>query len=85
VDWYVYIIENASKDRLYTGIAINPEKRLIEHNTNSRGARATRAGRPWKLVYRETSDSRGAALSREYKIKRMTRAQKLAIIETTSG
>jgi putative endonuclease len=56
------------------------EKRLVQHNTSKSGAHYTKIRRPVVLVYSETCDSLGAARSREAALKRLTRAEKLALI-----
>ncbi len=66
---------------LYTGWTNNLEKRLAAHNAG-RGGKYTRSRRPVELVYWEECGSREAAMSREWHIKRFSRAQKLALIET---
>lgn len=62
---------------LYTGVAKEVKARVAEHNTSDKAARYTRARRPVRLVYQERVTSRGEALSREYAIKRLSRAEKL--------
>jgi len=81
--WYTYIIQN-DLGRLYTGITTDPPRRLIEHNGSPRGAKATRAGRPWRFVYLQTAVTRTVAAQREYAIKTLTRAEKLALIQAHS-
>lgn len=78
--WYVYLVQSEVTGKLYTGISPDPNRRLLEHNTSSKGAKATRAGRPWKLVYQEGYPSKGAALKREAAIKRLPRVQKLCLV-----
>lgn len=80
MNWWVYIIQSVPTGRLYTGISLDPDRRLIEHNTSPRGAKATKAGRPWKVVLRERHDSKGDALRRELAIKKLPRAQKLRLV-----
>lgn len=80
-DWGVYIVRCAD-DTLYTGIAKDVQKRLEQHNTdNIAGAKYTRARRPVELVYQEHHESRSAAARREYEIKQLSRAAKLALFE----
>lgn len=74
----VYIIE-CKDGRLYTGIARDAEARFGLHATG-RGARFTRANKPVRIVYCERKRTRSSALKREYAIKQMTRADKLALI-----
>lgn len=80
-DWYVYILRCAD-DSLYTGVTRDPERRLREHNGGRLGARYTRARRPVALAWLEPSISRSEAGRREAAIKRLSRAQKLALIES---
>ena len=76
--WWAYLVRCAD-DTLYAGITTDLERRVTEHNTGS-GARYTRARRPVVLVYREQCDDRSSALKREAAIKRLSRADKLALI-----
>lgn len=80
MEWWVYVLRSDTTGKLYTGISPDPDRRLIEHNTSQKGAKATRAGRPWKIVFRELQGSRGDALRREAVIKKMTRVQKLRLV-----
>jgi putative endonuclease len=69
-------------DTLYTGIATELDRRIEEHNTSDKGAKYTRVRRPVKLVYSEKYPDRSTASKREYEIKKkMTRAEKLALID----
>ena len=76
--WSVYILECADGS-LYTGIALDPVRRLDEHNAG-RGARYTRSRRPVRIVYAEGQPSRADALRREAAIKRWSRAEKLRLV-----
>lgn len=78
--WNVYMVR-CSDDSLYTGIATDVARRMIEHNTNDvLAARYTRARRPVMLVYQEKHDTRSAASKREYEIKQMGKKEKLILI-----
>lgn len=63
---------------LYTGITNDLDRRLALHETGKASA-YTRSRRPLRLAYRETMEDRGAALKREAAIRRLSRAQKLAL------
>ena len=76
--WYVYIIQSRT-GRLYTGVTTDPQRRLREHNESPRGAKCTRAGRPWRLLWVEPVPTRGQALRREAQIKRLPRSKKLLL------
>lgn len=76
--WYVYILRCADGS-LYTGIAVDLEKRFAVHQ-RGRGAKYTRGRLPVKLVYQEHSGSKGEALRREAQIKKFTKRQKEALV-----
>ncbi|WP_459870850.1 GIY-YIG nuclease family protein [Endothiovibrio diazotrophicus] len=78
-DWHVYMVR-CTDGTLYTGVAVDPERRLAEHNGSALGARYTRARRPVELVYVEAAADRSAACKREAAIKRLSRAQKLRLV-----
>jgi putative endonuclease len=80
---YVYIVECANGS-LYTGWAVDVERRVKVHNTG-RGARYTRLHGPVKLVYAEEQPDRVAAMKREPEIKRWPRARKLKLISAQSS
>ncbi|HWN39839.1 MAG TPA: GIY-YIG nuclease family protein [Gammaproteobacteria bacterium] len=63
---------------LYTGVAKDLPQRIAAHN-DGRGAKYTRQRLPVKLVYSEAAADRGAALRREFEIKRLPRAEKRAL------
>jgi predicted GIY-YIG superfamily endonuclease len=75
---FVYIVRCAD-GTLYTGYARDPNARAKTHNSG-RGARYTSGRRPVVLVYVEACKSRGEALSREYRLKRLRRERKEALI-----
>jgi len=77
--WHLYIIR-CNDDKLYTGISNNVEKRVAAHN-NGKGCRFTRYRCPVVLVYREYCGSKSAARRREIVVKKLTRQQKLDLIE----
>jgi len=80
MSYFIYILE-CSDNTLYTGITKDIEKRIDEHNTSSKGAKYTKARRPVKLVYQESSLNRSTASKREYAIKKLTRLKKLQLIQ----
>lgn len=75
----VYVLKSEPRGDLYTGIAVDVLRRLAEHNAG-KGAKRTRASRPWALVYVEEGHTRSSALKRERAIKRMRRAARLALV-----
>ncbi len=78
--WQVYIARCAD-GTLYTGIARDAGRRIAEHNAGkAAGANYTRARRPVVLVYSESAENRSEASKREYRIKQLSRAEKLALV-----
>ena len=75
---YTYILKCAD-DTLYCGWTNDLEKRLAAHNAGT-AAKYTRTRRPVKLVYYEEFETKQEAMSREYHIKRLSRLEKLALI-----
>jgi putative endonuclease len=63
---------------LYTGITNDLTRRLESHR-NGKASAYTRARRPLALAYQEVAVDRGAALRREAAIRRLSRADKLAL------
>jgi putative endonuclease len=78
--YYVYILE-CSDETLYTGSTHDIEKRIEEHNNSKKGARYTRSRRPVKLVYVESCSTLSDALKREAQIKKLSKVQKMRLIE----
>lgn len=76
---YVYILRCADGS-LYTGWT-NDLQRRVETHAAGRGAKYTRARLPVELVYSEKCETKELAMSREWHIKRLSRAQKLALID----
>lgn len=78
---YTVYILRCSDDTLYTGIATDPVRRLAVHNSG-KGAKYTRSRLPVALVYQEACPDKSAALRREWAIKRLSRTEKLRLIQT---
>ena len=78
--WEVYMLRCADGS-LYTGTARDADRRAAAHNAG-KGAKYTRSRLPAVLVYREPCRDRSEALRREAAIKRLTRAEKLALAES---
>lgn len=76
--WVVYILQSTVSGRFYTGITNDLIKRVRAHNSG-KGAKATRAGRPWRIAYVQIMPSKSDALKREHAIKQLTREQKFAL------
>ena len=78
---YVYLLRCAD-GTLYCGWTTDPEARLKAHNSG-RGAKYTRSRLPVKLVYIETFPDRRSALSREWHIKHMGKAEKENLVKSS--
>jgi putative endonuclease len=81
--WYVYILE-CSDGTLYTGITTDLDKRLKTHN-NGKGAKYTKARLPVVLKASFESEDRSTASKEEYRIKQLTRKEKLELINEQSN
>ena len=79
VGWTVYMLR-CGDGTLYTGCTNDLPRRLEAHR-RGRGAKYTRSRLPVALAYREAVPDKSAALRREAAIKRLSRPQKLALIE----
>lgn len=76
--YYVYILECADKS-LYTGWTLDLDNRLKKHN-EGKASKYTRARLPVKLVYYELLDNKIDAQRREWRIKKLSRNEKLQLI-----
>ena len=74
-DWSVYIVR-CNLDSLYTGIATDVRRRIAEHESGSIGAKYLRGRGPLQLVMEHQVGDRSLASKVEYKIKRLSRADK---------
>ncbi len=78
--YYVYMIK-CERGVLYTGIASDISRRMKEHFTQSeKCAKFTRSHKAESLEALWTAENRSVASKLEYRIKRLTRAQKLELI-----
>lgn len=78
--YYVYILRCADGS-LYTGITSEPRRRFAEHISGIRGAKYTRMRRPEALAALWKAGTHTDAARLEWRIKRLRRAQKLALLE----
>ncbi len=66
---------------LYTGVTTDVQRRVAEHQDNGRrAARFTRAFAPVELVYSCCTGSKSLAYRVEYRIKRLSREKKDALV-----
>ncbi|BCD97924.1 GIY-YIG nuclease family protein [Marinagarivorans cellulosilyticus] len=82
--WYLYIAR-CSDNSLYTGVTIDVERRINEHNNcNKKSAKYTRVRRPITLEYQESFISKQLAYQREYRIKQLSKIQKEQLIQLST-
>ena len=76
---YVYILK-CSDGSLYCGYTNDINARVRTHN-EGKGAKYTRCRLPVEIVFQEEYIIKAEALKREREIKKMTRVQKLMLIQ----
>lgn len=76
---YTYIIK-CKDDSLYTGWTNNIEKRMKAHNDGT-GAKYTRGRGPVTLVHLEVFDTKEEAMRREAAIKKLSKKEKLLLVD----
>ena len=69
---------------MYTGATNDLARRLKRHQAGQASA-YTRTRLPVQLVFSEPARGRSAALRREWALKRLTRAEKLALLRRRGG
>jgi putative endonuclease len=79
--WFVYMVR-CRDDSLYTGITNDLARRVAAHSAG-RGARYTRSRRPVTLVYSRRARDKVSALRAEWRLKQLSRADKLALIASS--
>ncbi len=77
--WHVYLLR-CRDGTLYAGATNDLTGRLLRHAAG-KGARYTRSRLPVVLVWSVRARGRGGALRREAAVKRLTRAEKLVLVE----
>ena len=77
--WKLYIIR-CGDGTLYTGITVDVEHRFAMHQSG-KGAKYTRGRGPLELVYMEECGTHTEALRREIAVKRLSRLEKVKLIE----
>lgn len=76
--WFVYLIRTRN-NTLYTGITTNVERRFAEHCAG-KGAKYLKGRGPLSLVFQAAVTNRSAALKAEHAIKKLSRAEKLRLL-----
>lgn len=83
MSYWLYILK-CGDGTLYTGTTGDVERRLCAHQSG-KGAKYTRGRGPLVVVYREELPDKSAALKREIAVKRLTREEKLRLIQENGG
>lgn len=81
IKWEVYVIKTES-GKLYTGITTDLDRRFNDHQKQQKGARFFRISGPESVVFRESHPNRSEATKREIVIKKMSRVEKLTLLES---
>jgi putative endonuclease len=77
-EWFVYILE-CRDGTLYTGYTNDVDARVGKHNAG-KGAKYTKSRLPVVVRYKEQLETKSLAMKRECYIKKLARADKLALI-----
>ena len=81
MQYYVYILTNANKTVLYTGVKNDLIRRVYEHKNHLDRSSFTARYNVENLVYYEVTSSVEAAIEREKQIKGWNRKHKNKLIE----
>ena len=70
-------------DKIYTGVAKDVKARFETHLNGIKkgGAKFTNANKPIKILYKKEFETMSEAMKEEIKIKKLTKEQKLKLIE----
>jgi putative endonuclease len=82
-DAWVYLLR-CRDGSLYTGWTVNVQRRLVRHQAGT-ASRYTASRRPVTLALALPMADRTAARREEARIKRLTRAQKLALVQAAAA
>ena len=78
--WSVYLIRMRNNS-LYCGVTIDVSRRFKQHQTGNQGAKALKGKGPLLLVWSQEVGDKRLAMQLEYRIKRLTKAKKEALIQ----
>ena len=85
MNYYVYILANATNVAIYTGVTNDLVRRVYKHKTHADPNSYTAKYNVNKLVYFEQTTDIRVALEREKQIKSWKRARKNALVETMNA
>ncbi|MBE7712947.1 MAG: GIY-YIG nuclease family protein [Cyanobacteria bacterium SIG26] len=75
---YVYLLLT-ERNTLYCGYTDNVERRFNAH-IEGKGAKYTKANKPIRIVFQKEFNTKSEALKEEYRIKKLSRKEKLELI-----
>ncbi len=79
--YYAYMLRCAD-GTIYSGYTTDPTRRADVHNSG-RGAKYTRSRLPVELVFAQRFPTKSEALKREAALKKLSHAEKLALISSS--
>ena len=82
MNYYVYILSNAHKTVIYTGMTNDLVRRVYEHKNHLDKGSFTAQYNVENLVYYEVTSNPEAAIAREKQIKSWSRVKKNKLIES---
>ena len=82
MNYYVYILANATNVTVYTGVTNDLPRRMYEHRFHVDPESFTAKYNVTKLVYFEDTGDVTSAIAREKQIKSWSRARKNKLIES---
>lgn len=75
-EWFVYVLQSLSVNRLYCGITVDIVRRLKVHNAG-KGAKYTRGRGPWRVLALRAAGTQSQALRFEHYLKSLTKEDRL--------
>ena len=84
MNYYVYILANATNVAIYTGVTNNLLRRVYEHKNNLAPDSFTSRYNIHKLVYYEQTSDVRSAIEREKQIKSWSRAKKNKLVNSSN-
>ena len=79
-EYYVYILLTEN-NTFYCGYTDDINKRFDAHKSG-KGAKYTRANKPIKIIYQKAFKTKSEAMKEEYRIKQLTKEEKIALINS---
>ena len=79
-DWSIYLLRCADNS-LYTGIALDVERRVLAHEKGPGGAKYLKGRGPFTLVFSQVVGDRSLASRLEYRIKQLPKREKERLLK----